>query len=49
MNIKESRFFQEKMSTLMADFKFVNAYIDDLLVLTKGTFQDHLDKLSQID
>ena len=40
--------FQEKMSSLMADLEFVRAYIDDLLILTKGTFQDHLNKLSQV-
>jgi hypothetical protein len=40
--------FQEKMSSLMADLEFVKAYIDDLLVLTKGNFQDHLDKLFQV-
>jgi hypothetical protein len=42
--------FQENMSSssLMAHLEFVKAYIDDLLVLTKGTFQDHLDKLFQV-
>ena len=37
--------FQEKMSTLMDGLKFVQAYINDLLVCTKGTFEDHLEKL----
>ena len=37
--------FQEKMSDLMDGLEFVRTYIDDLLVLTKGTFEDHLTKL----
>ena len=38
--------FQEKMSTLMYDLEYVRTYIDDLLVLMKGTFEDHLNKVS---
>jgi RNase H-like domain found in reverse transcriptase/Reverse transcriptase (RNA-dependent DNA polymerase)/Integrase zinc binding domain/Retroviral aspartyl protease len=37
--------FQEKMSILMADLEYVRAYIDDLLILTRGSFLDHLQKL----
>ena len=37
--------FQEKMSTLMADLEFARTYLDDLLALTKSTFEDHLMKL----
>ena len=40
--------FQEKMSELMADLEFVRTYIDDLLCLTKGTFDDHLEKLERV-
>ena len=40
--------FQEKMNTLMGDLEYVRAYIDDLLILTKGTFLDHLQKLSEV-
>jgi hypothetical protein len=40
--------FQEKMSSLMADLEFVRAYIDDLLIITKNSFQDHLEKLTQV-
>ena len=40
--------FQEKMSTLMADLEYVRAYIDDLLVLTSGSLEDHLDKLDTV-
>jgi Reverse transcriptase (RNA-dependent DNA polymerase) len=37
--------FQEKMLTLMQDLEYVRAYIDDLLVITADSFEDHLDKL----
>jgi hypothetical protein len=40
--------FQEKMSTLMQDLEYVRAYIDDLLVITTSTLEDHLDKLSVV-
>ena len=31
----------------MAGLEFVQAYIYNLLVLTKGSYEDHLDKLEQ--
>jgi len=37
--------FQEKMSGLMADLEYVNAYIDDLLIISKDSFENHLQKL----
>ena len=37
--------FQEKMSNLMSGLEFVRANIDDLLILTKSNFKDHLQKL----
>ena len=40
--------FQEKMSELMEGLNFVRTHIDDLLCLTKGTFEDHLEKLERI-
>ena len=40
--------FQEKMSDLMASLEYVKAYIDDLLSITKGSFDDHLDKLDAV-
>ncbi len=40
--------FQEKMSDLMDGLEFVRAYIDDLLCITKGDFDDHLRKLEII-
>ncbi|MHA7865811.1 reverse transcriptase family protein, partial [Flagellimonas marinaquae] len=40
--------FQEKMGELMQDLEFVRAYIDDLLVITKSSFDDHLSKLEVV-
>ncbi len=40
--------FQEKMSDLMRDLEFVRAYLDDLLVITKGSYEDHLQKLDEV-
>ncbi len=37
--------FQEKMAELFDGIEFVRAYIDDLLILTKGDHNDHLEKL----
>ena len=40
--------FQEKMNKLFAGLEYVRAYIDDLLVISKGSFEDHLEKLDQV-
>ena len=40
--------FQEKMDELFEGLLFVRAYINDLLCLTSGDFDDHLEKLEQI-
>jgi RNase H-like domain found in reverse transcriptase/Reverse transcriptase (RNA-dependent DNA polymerase) len=40
--------FQEKMSTLMQDLEYVRAYIDDLLIITHGSFEEHIDKLKVV-
>ena len=40
--------FQEKMSELMDGLEFIRCYINDLLCLTKGDFDDHLDKLEHV-
>jgi Reverse transcriptase (RNA-dependent DNA polymerase) len=40
--------FQEKMSELMEGLQFVQTYIDDLLVITNGSFEDHLNKLDSV-
>eukprot|EP00957_Ditylum_brightwellii_P105371 8032679-Ditylum_brightwellii.AAC.1 len=40
--------FQENMGDLFADLENVRAYIDDLLVLTKGNWEDHFAKLDKV-
>jgi len=40
--------FQAKMGTLFQDLEYVRAYIDDLLILSSSTFEDHLDKLGKV-
>ena len=40
--------FQEKMNVLMQDLEYVQAYIDDLLILSAGDWQDHLDKVDEV-
>jgi hypothetical protein len=40
--------FQAEMGNIMATLEYVRAYIDDLLVITKGSLDDHLDKLKQV-
>jgi hypothetical protein len=43
-----SDIFQEKMSELMVGLEFAKTYLDDLLCLTNGSFEDHSDKLKLI-
>ncbi len=40
--------FQEKMTTLMADLEYVHTYIDNILCISKSTFEDHLEKLEKV-
>ncbi len=40
--------FQAEMGNLMATLEYKRAYIDNLLVITKGSLDDHLDKLKQV-
>ena len=40
--------FQEKMSELMMDLEFVRVYLDDLLIMTGGDFNEHLTKLEVV-
>ena len=40
--------FQEKMIELMAGLEFVRAYLDDLLIVSKGTFEEHVDHIEQV-
>jgi hypothetical protein len=40
--------FQKKMSDLMATLEFVQTYLDVLLIITKGSLEDSLEKLSMV-
>ncbi len=40
--------FQAEMMDLMEALEYVRAYMDDLLCITRGTLEDHLDKLEQV-
>jgi hypothetical protein len=37
--------FQEKMSDLMQHLNFLRTYLDDFVVISCSTFEDHLEKL----
>jgi hypothetical protein len=39
--------FQAEMMDLMEALEYVRAYTDNLLVITRGTLEDHLDKLRE--
>ena len=43
-----SDIFQEVMSNLFRHLEFIREYIDDLLVTSNGTFEDHLVKLETV-
>jgi hypothetical protein len=40
--------FQAEMGNLMATLEYVRVYIDNLMVIAKGSLDDHLDKLRQV-
>ena len=40
--------FQEYMGKLLGDLEHVRIYIDDLLIISKGTYEDHLQKLEEV-
>ncbi len=40
--------FQAEMMDLTEALEYVRAYIDNLLVITRGTLEDHLDKLGEV-
>ncbi len=37
--------FQAQMMDLMASLEYVRAYIGDLLIITRGTLDDHIEKI----
>ena len=50
MGIKNSPdIFQEKINNLMEGLEdFIRAYLDDILIITKGSYEDHLAKVSEV-
>jgi hypothetical protein len=40
--------FQEKIPDLMQHLDFVQTYLDDLLVISSGTLDDHLEKIEVV-
>ena len=40
--------FQAKMSEQMIALEYVRTYLDDLLIITKASLSDHLDKLKTV-
>ena len=40
--------FQAEMMNLMEGLEYIRAYIDDLLVITRGSLEDHLEKLREV-
>jgi putative transposase len=49
MGIKNSpEIFQAVINDLLGDLEFVQVYLDDILITSDGTFQDHLKKLDII-
>ena len=42
-----SNLFQNEIVTLMKKLEFVRVYIDNLLVITTGSFETHLERLDK--
>jgi hypothetical protein len=40
--------FQSKMSELMKTLEYVQAYLDNLLCISRSSFEDHLKKLEDV-
>ena len=43
-----SDIFQQKMNDLFHGFEFIHAYIDKILILTKGYLTDHVQKFQSM-
>jgi hypothetical protein len=50
MRIKNSpNIFKQKISDLMEGLKdFIQAYLDDILIITKGSYKGHLQKVAEV-
>jgi hypothetical protein len=40
--------FQEQMFELFLDLEYISAYIDDLLMMSSSTFEEHLEQLDKV-
>ena len=40
--------FQSIMMRLLGDLEFVQVYMDDILITSKGTYSDHIAKLKTV-
>jgi hypothetical protein len=40
--------FQAQIRDLMASLKFVQAYMDDLIIITRGILDEHLQKMETV-
>ncbi len=40
--------FQSKMLELIEDLEYVQAYLDDLLCISRSSLEDHLEKLEEV-
>jgi hypothetical protein len=40
--------FQSKMSELMKDLEYVQAYLDNLLCISRSSLEDHLEKHKEV-
>jgi hypothetical protein len=40
--------FEGKMLELMESLQFVQAYLDDLLCISRSSLEDHLEKLEEV-
>ncbi len=40
--------FQSKMLELMEDLEYVQAYLDNLLCISRSSLEDHLEKLEEV-
>ena len=40
--------FQDKINVIFCGFEFIRAFIDDILIITKGDWYYHLNKLEQV-
>jgi Reverse transcriptase (RNA-dependent DNA polymerase) len=40
--------FQSIMMEILGDLEFVRVYMDDILIISNGTFTEHMPKLEQV-